>query len=111
MRPFLVRFSCVLALVLASIPLFAFEDWQPISPDELKMTSEPAAPGAAAIILYRELKSDDNEHFEYTYYRIKILTDEGKKYADVKVAYDNSYSHVTDIKGRTIHSDGTVIPF
>ncbi|MBV9073105.1 MAG: DUF3857 and transglutaminase domain-containing protein, partial [Acidobacteria bacterium] len=45
------------------------------------------------------------------YYRIKILTDEGKKYADVKVAYDNAYSHVTDIKGRTIHSDGTVILF
>lgn len=101
----------LLSLVTVAAPLFAFDDWQPISPDELKMTSEPAAPGAAAIILYREEKSDDNENYQYNYYRVKILTDEGKKYADVKVAYDNEYFHIVDIKGRTIHPDGTVIPF
>ena len=108
----------VLPLVLVFIslttkpaPVFAYDDWQPISPDELKMTSEPAAPGAAAIILYREEKNDDNENFQYNYYRIKILSDEGKKYADIKIAYDNEYSHIVDVKGRTIHQDGTVIPF
>src|SRR6516164_2579395 len=101
----------LLPLIASAKPAFAYDDWQPISPDELKMTSEPAAPGAAAIILYREEKSDDNENFQYHYYRIKILTDEGKKYADVKIPYDNKYFHIADIKGRTIHPDGTVIPF
>lgn len=105
--------SCVLALIalIAPFRLLAFDDWQPISQDELKMTSEPSAPGVAAIVLYRENKSDDNENFEYSYYRIKILTDEGKKYADVKIPYDNQYFHVTDVRGRTIHADGTIIPF
>jgi hypothetical protein len=107
----LLPFLLLLSLIALAAPLFAFDDWQPISPDELKMTSEPAAPGAAAIILYREEKGDDNENFQYNYYRIKVLTDEGKKYADVKVPYDNQYSHVVDVKGRTIHPDGTIIPF
>lgn len=108
-----LRLFCFFFLVMVAAPfrLFAFDDWQPISPDELKMTSEPAAPGAAAIVLYREEKSDDNENFDYFYYRIKILTEDGKKYADVKIPYDNDYKHVTDVKGRTIHQDGTVIPF
>jgi hypothetical protein len=29
----------------------------PVSPDELKLTSEPQAPGAPAIILYRQVES------------------------------------------------------
>lgn len=91
--------------------LFAYDDWQPISSEELKMTAEPAAPGASAIVLYREESSDDNENERYSYYRIKILTDEGKKYADVKIPYDNQYFHVTDVKARTIHADGTIVLF
>ena len=108
-----LRLSHLLALLLLAAPfrLFAFDEWQPVSPDELKMTSDPAAPGAAAIVLYREEKSDDNENNEYNYYRIKILTDDGKKYADIKIFYDNSYSRVLNVKGRTIHPDGTIIPF
>jgi len=31
-----------------------------VSPDELKLTSEPQAPGAPAIILYRQVDRDDN---------------------------------------------------
>lgn len=34
--------------------------FRPVSPEELKMTAEPLAPGAAAIILYREVYRDDN---------------------------------------------------
>jgi hypothetical protein len=34
--------------------------FQPVSPDELKLTSEPHAPGAPAIILYRQVDRDDN---------------------------------------------------
>ena len=34
--------------------------FRPVSPEELKMTSEPAAPGAPAIILYREVYRDDS---------------------------------------------------
>jgi hypothetical protein len=34
--------------------------FQPVSPDELKMTAEPQAPGAPAIILFRQVDRDDN---------------------------------------------------
>lgn len=112
-----LRLACLavaspfLLLVVSTGRLFAFDDWQPISPVELKMTSEPSQPGAAAVILYREESSDDNENYRYNYYRIKILTEEGKKYADVKIPFNNEYFHISDVKGRTIHVDGSVVPF
>jgi hypothetical protein len=56
--------------------------FQPVSSDELKMTSEPLAPGAPAIILYRQVDRDDNSRtsHEDNYFRIKILTEEGRKH-------------------------------
>ena len=44
--------------------------FQPVSADELKMTSEPKAPGAPAIILYRQVDREDNintAHEDHTY--------------------------------------------
>ncbi len=34
--------------------------FQPATPDELNLKSEPLAPGAPAIILFREVDRDDN---------------------------------------------------
>ena len=39
---------------------YVSHSFRPVSPEELKMTSEPAAPGAPAIILYREVYRDDS---------------------------------------------------
>src|ERR1700729_3833264 len=63
--------------------------FQPVSSDELKMVSEPLAPGAPAIILYRQVDRDDNIHtpHEDSYFRIKILTEEGRKQADVEIPF------------------------
>src|SRR5580765_1152156 len=65
------------------------DDWQPISPEELKMTSVPEAPGAAAVILYRQVDRDDSsrDSHQYNYLRIKILTEEGRKYGDVEIPF------------------------
>ena len=49
----------VLAICAAVFPAKA-EDWLPVTQAELKMTSEPLAPGAPAIILYRQVDRDDN---------------------------------------------------
>ena len=46
--------------ILAASPAQASLGFQPISQDELKMTSEPQAPGAPAIILFRQVDRDDN---------------------------------------------------
>ncbi len=74
------------------------------------MTSDPKAPGAAAVYLYREETTDDKLHYHSLYVRLKILTEKGKEEATVHVPYDRTDFKVTDIQGRTIHSDGTVIP-
>ena len=89
------------------------EGFQPVSPDELKMTSEPLAPGAPAIILYRQVDRDDNGHtsHEDNYIRIKILTEEGRKYANVEIPFTKGGDDVVHLHARTIRPDGTVAEF
>jgi len=116
------------------------------------MTSDPKAPGAAAVYLYLEERVDDPHSFRSVYARIKILTEAGRELATVHVVYqkrfvfnavgnnssrmgsgtathwdapdvnhagedqpydtDNYVGHieVAAIEGRTIHSDGTIVP-
>ncbi|MGB8324866.1 MAG: hypothetical protein WCE52_18050 [Candidatus Acidiferrum sp.] len=72
---------CTSLLVLPRRAALA-DDWLPIDPAELKMTSEPKAPGAPAIYLYRQVDRKDaghGNHTELNYVRIKILTEEGRK--------------------------------
>jgi hypothetical protein len=87
--------------------------FQPVNPDELKMTSEPKAPGAAAIILYREVDRDDNSltSHEDNYLRIKILTEEGRKYADVEIRFLKQQGDIVNIHARTIRPDGSIANF
>jgi hypothetical protein len=40
------------------------DEWQPISPDELRMTSVPEAPGVPAVFLYRQVDPDDVANHE-----------------------------------------------
>jgi Domain of Unknown Function with PDB structure (DUF3857) len=86
--------------------------FQPVSPDELKITSEPLAPGASAIILYRQVDRDDNDRTsEDNYIRIKILTEEGRKYADVEIPFLKDFQDVVKIKARTTRPDGSIANF
>ncbi len=97
-------------LVAGAFPLLALAQFQQPTPDELKMTSDPKAPGAAAVYLNIEEVADDGLHYRSYYARIKVLTEKGKELATVSVPYVAGYNKVTDIKARTIHPDGTVIP-
>jgi len=87
--------------------------FQPVSPDELKMTSEPLAPGAPAIILFRQVDRDDNIHtpHEDNYFRIKILTEEGRKHADVEIPFVKENQNVVNVRARTIRPDGSIADF
>jgi len=96
--------------VAASDPSRA-ADWLPIAPEELTLTSEPKAPGAAAIFLYRQVDRDDTDGEEVVYQRIKILTSDGRKYADVEIPYLKEHESVRDIEARTIRPDGSVLNF
>jgi hypothetical protein len=87
--------------------------FQQVSPDELKMTSEPMAPGAPAVILYRQVDRDDNVHtgHEDNYIRIKILTEEGRKHANVEIPFHKGSDNVVGVRARTIEPDGSIANF
>lgn len=114
----LQRVSCtILCLLLVAaayvVPLKA-GGFQPVNADELKMTSEPQAPGAPAIILYRQVDRDDRglTAHEDDYVRIKILKEEGRKYADVEIPFfKESGNNIVNIHARTIRPDGTIANF
>ena len=91
----------------------AGDEWQPISQEELKMTSVPEAPGAPAVYLYRQVDRDDSSRtpHEFNYARIKILTEEGRKYADVEIPFFKEQGDVHGIKARTIRPDGSIVNF
>jgi hypothetical protein len=75
------------------------------------MTSEPEVPGASAVILYREVVRNDGLASEEDYFRIKILTDEGRKYADVEIPYYKGEQKITGVNARTIRPDGSIVDF
>lgn len=99
-----------LCCVSIAFPTLLRAQFQAPTKEELEMTSDPKAPGADAVYLYREEKTDDNLHYHSYYVRIKILTEKGKELATVRTPYERRGFKVTDIAGRTIHADGTVIP-
>jgi len=104
----------VLAIcILTTTPAKAGVGFQPVSQDELKMTSEPLAPGAPAIILYRQVDRDDSGFtpHEDNYIRIKILTEEGRKYADVEIPFFKGNGDIANMRGRTIKPDGSIVNF
>ena len=88
-----MRFAIISVVTISFLILLPGPAWgigfQPVRPEELKMTSVPEAPGAPAIYLYRQVDRNDESRVasEYNYARIKILTEEGRKYADVEIPF------------------------
>jgi hypothetical protein len=107
-KSFFLR-SAVLFLAAVS-PAVVYAQFQPPTPEELKMTSDPKAPGADAVYLNVEEIANDPLHYQSYYARIKVLTEKGKDLATVELPYLKGNTKIADIKGRTIHSDGTVVP-
>lgn len=102
---------CVSTLLIPSPLSPAVNDWLPVTPEELNMTSELKAPGATAIYLYRQVDRDDQHGRELTYIRIKILTPKGLAYANVEIPFWKEQSKVNDIRARTVRPDGTIAIF
>jgi len=113
----IVRVLMIAAGAFAAVLLPANLAWgigfQPVNPEELKMTGEPQAPGASAIILYRQVDRDDNRYtpHEDNYLRIKILTEEGRKHADVEIVFLRGFEEIANVHARSIKPDGTIKEF
>lgn len=87
------------------------QDFRPATAEELALKEHSLAPGAPAIILHWVQFQDDKNSYRSEYFRIKIMTEEGKKYADVEIPYLKGFSSVGDIKARTISPDGSITDF
>ena len=112
---FFLFFLSVFLLYKPFLATTTGDEWLPIDPADLKMTSEPKAPGAPAIYLYRQVDRKDQSRAgtEYNYLRIKILTEEGRKYANIEIPYYKQDASVTisNIRARIIRPDGTITNF
>lgn len=86
------RWICLILFFVSACTArsYAGVGFQPVLPEELKMTSEPQAPGASAVILFRQVDRDDSSvtSKEDIYVRIKILKEEGRKYADIEIPFE-----------------------
>lgn len=85
-----LRIFCLLLLFsLLNSNLFS-QKWGEVSKDALKMTSIPDDPEADAVILFDKGTMDITTTFKLVFgehSQIKILTERGKKYADVRIFY------------------------
>jgi hypothetical protein len=101
------------ALYFPSRKILAGDDWLPIDPADLKMTTEPKAPGAPAIYLYRQVDRKDlgRSNTEYNYVRIKILKEEGRESANIQIPYLSDNTGISNIRARTVHADGSIVNF
>ena len=97
-------------LPLTLYPLVLHGRFQEPAKEELQMTDDPKSPGVAAVYLDITEETDDPLHYHSFYARVKVLQEKGKELATVTIPYQRGNFKVTDIKGRTIHADGTVIP-
>src|SRR5258708_37811760 len=62
------------------------EDWLPVTPQDLQWKDPSGDPGVGAVQLYYAEHIDDTDKSVFYYHRIKVLTEAGRKYADVEVA-------------------------
>jgi len=109
----LVAFSLVIS-VNSYARFSQSQDFRPATPEEKALKDVAYAAGASAVILDWVELDNDQKSYSAEYYRIKILTEDGKKYADVEVPYNAGYpfkEHISDISARTIQPDGTIVPF
>src|SRR5579883_1870019 len=107
MLPKILRIALLLLCFSEILPVCAAADWLPIDSADLKETSEPGAPGAAAVILYREETINNSLSSRSLYWRVKILTEKGRQeWSDIEISYAKMFgAKVGEIKARTIHSD------
>ena len=107
----LLAVSILTALLAFSGNSRAKDDWLPVPPEDLALKDNPLNPGAHAMILYRETAIETKIAAQYEYRRIKIFTEEGKKFGDVELPFLKSQSDIKDVRARTIRPDGSIVNF
>jgi uncharacterized protein DUF3857 len=87
------------------------DTWPAITAEQFALKDDPSNPGAKAVMLEREVTTDDTKSTELHYCRIKILTEGGKKYADIEIPYVDKMFRIEEVKARTVQPDGKTTDF
>lgn len=92
--------------------------WPPVTTADLALPDPSVDPATPAIILDYQVVTDNTYTVYFTetcYKRIKVLREEGRKYADVEIRYfdwfekvEEIHARVTSPNGRSTEFDGTV---
>jgi hypothetical protein len=91
------------------------DTWPEITAAEKALTTVPDDPDADAVVLIKsrdgriERVADDYVNALHYHWRMKILNERGKRYAEVHIRA-LKYSRVDAIEARTIKPDGSVVP-
>ncbi|HEU4401610.1 MAG TPA: DUF3857 and transglutaminase domain-containing protein [Candidatus Polarisedimenticolia bacterium] len=91
------------------------DGFQEVTPEERALKAIPQDPEADAVILLKERngkiveKGADTVNVLDYHWRMKILTERGKEYAEIHIPAQK-YSRVSNLRARTIKADGTVVP-
>jgi hypothetical protein len=108
LRAALAGIACLLLLIPSA---GRAAKWKDIPPQLLALQSNPYEPGGSALIIFRDgdlrlfYASRSAWYDLEVYARIKIFTDEGKKYASVRIPYYQGQS-IKNVKARVILPNG-----
>jgi hypothetical protein len=109
-RSFCQKAFSAVAVLLTCCPVPAATTWTQPTQEELKMTADPKAPDAPAEYLFLEIWSGGGPFTVYG--RIKIFTEKGREeFSDIRLDYVKGGGDFGAVEARTIHPDGTVVPF
>jgi hypothetical protein len=108
------RLWFVLLAICSCAPSAFAVDWRPIAPDELALKQSKTDPNADAEALFRDVSIEyhfttNRRTVTTNYIRIKVFNARGiEKFSKVKIVYNAKHTF-TDLTGRTIHPDGSVV--
>ncbi len=89
--------------------------WHPVSEKDWEVSVDSSKEVFNAVMIFEEVVANHKDLgydkvYHTIYRRIRILSEEGRKHADVKVPYVNKKQKIEEIKGRVVLRDGTTIP-
>jgi len=103
--------AVVLGYLLFPGARVAAQDWPPITDEEKALKDCPQQPGSAAVFLYRE-EATSQENFATTYfYRLKILTPAGRERANIEIPVYKGWMKITGLNARVVRPDGVAVPY
>jgi len=81
--------------------------WGKVSKEEIELQTVTYEPNATAVMLcsFGDLSFGSSNILIQKHFRIKILTEEGKKYANQSIIYYGELDQITGIKAQTINFD------